>query len=449
MALSEVVSALSFALDLTEDAVPGHAVRCCLLGMRLGAALGLDEGALYDLYYALLLKDIGCSSNAARMCQILGADDRAAKRAVKTVDWTRLSLEGVKKAWAVSLPEAGVVRKLGRVAKLGLEQARNNAELIGLRCDRGASIVRKIGLSERCAGAIRGLDEHWDGSGYPERLRREAVPLLARILGVAQHLDVFAGEQGRGRALETLAERSGTWFDPELVRVARSLDRAGTLWVGCGEGEESARVLEMEPGTVHRVDAARVDRVCEAFADVVDAKSPFTYHHSVGVMGAAVGIARQMGLKQERRQLVYRAALLHDLGKLRVPNTILDKQGKLDEAEWLVVREHPLLSQRIMERVPSFGEMARIAGRHHERLDGTGYPFGLKGGELSLEDRIVATADVYGALVEDRPYRKGLEAEQIIAILKKEVPGRLDPACFEALLVVMEEGAVERECVYG
>ncbi len=136
------------------------------------------------------------------------------------------------------------------------------------------------------------------------------------------------------------------------------------------------------------------------------------------------------------------------LGKLRVPNTILDKQGKLDEAEWLVVREHPLLSQRIMERVPSFGEMARIAGRHHERLDGTGYPFGLKGGELLLEDRIVAVADVYGALVEDRPYRKGLEAEQIIALLKKEVSGRLDPECFEALLAVMEEGVVERECVY-
>ena len=216
------------------------------------------------------------------MCQILGADDCAAKRAVKTVDWTRRSLEGVKKAWVMSLPEAGVARKLGRVAKLGLEQARNNAELIGLRCDRGGSIVRKIGLSERYAGAIRALDEHWDGSGYPERLQREAIPKLARILGAAQHLDVFAGEQGRGRALDTLAERSGTWFDPELVRVARSLDRAGTLWVGCGDREESARVLEMEPGTVHRVDAARVDRVCEAFADVVDAKSPFTYHHSVG-----------------------------------------------------------------------------------------------------------------------------------------------------------------------
>jgi HD-GYP domain-containing protein (c-di-GMP phosphodiesterase class II) len=146
---------------------------------------------------------------------------------------------------------------------------------------------------------------------------------------------------------------------------------------------------------------------------------------------------------------VYRAALLHDLGKLRVPNTILDKPGRLEDAEWRVVREHPLLSQQILERVPSFQAMARIAGRHHERLDGSGYPLGLKGGELSLEDRIVAVADVYGALVEDRPYRKGLEAEQILSILQKEVPGRLDPACFEALRAVMEEEAVERECVYA
>jgi putative nucleotidyltransferase with HDIG domain len=434
-ALSEVVSALSFALDLTEDAVPGHAVRSCLLGMRIGRELGLSEAALADLYYALLLKDIGCSSNAARMHQVLGGDDRKAKREVKTVDWTRPTLAGLRMAWTNLLPGASLPRKVRRLVALSIGQQRNNAEMITLRCERGADIVRKIGLSEQCAAAIYALDEHWNGSGYPDRLRGESAPVLARILGVAQHLDVFAWEKDRQSALEILRKRSGFWFDPELVRIATSLDCSGELWTGCGTGagEERALAVALEPGSAKRINTGQVDRVCEAFADVVDAKSPFTYHHSLGVAQTAEGIARQLGMAQQQRQFMYRAGLLHDLGKLRVPNSILDKPGKLDPAEWLVVREHPMLSQKILERVPAFAGFASVAGRHHERLDGSGYPLRLKGEELSLEDRIVCVADVYSALSENRPYRGGLPDGEIIAIFRNEVPVRLDPVCFEAL----------------
>jgi len=173
----------------------------------------------------------------------------------------------------------------------------------------------------------------------------------------------------------------------------------------------------------------------------VDAKSSYTYRHSLGVTEVADGIARQLGFSQSRRQLIYRAALLHDIGKLRVPNNILDKPGKLDEAEWLVMREHPALSQQILERIESFGPIARIAGRHHEKMDGSGYPLQLKGDDLSLEDRIVALADFYGALSEDRPYRKGMPAEDIFAILRKEVPQKFDAQCFEALSAVVEQQA--------
>jgi putative nucleotidyltransferase with HDIG domain len=439
IALSEIVSALSFALDLTEDAVPGHAVRTCLLGMRIGIALGLDSAQLIDLYYALLLKDIGCSSNAARMCQILGGDDRKAKRDVKTIDWTKPTLEAVKLAWSNALPGAGPVRKLRRVVWLGLTQNKHNAEMIGLRCERGADIVRKIGLSEQCADTIHSLDEHWNGSGYPERSRGEAIPLLSRILGIAQHLDVFATEQGRERAINTLKERSGSWFDPELVGIAASLDRSGELWTGCGTPEERIRVLELEPGTVRTLATEQVDLVCEAFADVVDAKSSYTYRHSLGVTEVADGIASNLGLPPDMRQLIHRAALLHDLGKLRVPNSILDKPGKLDDAEWQIMREHPLLSQQILERIPQFASIARIAGRHHEKLDGSGYPNRLPGTELSIEDRVVGLADVYGALAEDRPYRKALPTMQILAILKREVPMKLDAESFDALLPLVQE----------
>jgi len=437
IALSEVISALSFALDLTEDAVPGHAVRSCLLGMRIGEDLGLARAEMSDLYYALLLKDIGCSSNAARMCEILGGDDRSAKRRVKTVDWTRVTLEGLKLAWQNALPGASPSRKVLRVVKLGLDRERNNREVITIRCERGADIVRKIGLGEGCANAIHALDEHWDGHGYPDRLRGDTAPMLARILGIAQHLDVFALELGRERAIETMIDRSGTWFDPELVRIAVLLHRAGTLWDGIGSRQERVMAIEMEPGATRQISPNQVDRILEAFADVVDAKSPFTYRHSIGVTEAAVALAHHLGLGHQRSSLIRRAALVHDLGKLAVSNAILDKPGPLTDAEWDVVREHPRLSQRILERISSFSRIATIAGRHHERLDGSGYPDRLTAAELTLEDRVVAMADLYGALSEDRPYRAGMRPEQILEILRREVPHKIDPDCFEAMKAVM------------
>jgi putative nucleotidyltransferase with HDIG domain len=439
--MPEILSALSFALDLTEGAVPGHALRSCVLGMRIASRAGLSDSQLGDLYYALLLKDVGCSSNAARMCQIVGGDDRAIKAGVKLEDWTqpgKPKLSTLKLMWNTVLPEGNFAERIARIAKIGATQHANNAEMIGLRCDRGASIIRKIGLSEATARAVYSLDEHWNGSGYPERLRGEKIPLLARISAVAQHLDVFASETSVENAIAVLVERSGKWFDPELVSIAVSLHNDRTLWSFClasePEAQVRAAVLALEPGNSLRLGAGEIDLVCEAFSDVVDAKSPFTSRHSHGVADAADAIARTLGYSQERLQLVHRAALLHDLGKLRVPNSILDKEGKLTSDEFTVVKEHPALTQEILTRIPAFREMAVIAGAHHERLDGMGYPNRLGASELSPEARIIAVADVYAALSEERPYREALDLSQIAAIMTKDVPNKLDPECYDALI---------------
>jgi HD-GYP domain-containing protein (c-di-GMP phosphodiesterase class II) len=155
------------------------------------------------------------------------------------------------------------------------------------------------------------------------------------------------------------------------------------------------------------------------------------------VTHAAVKIAAQLGLSSERRLLVNRAALLHDLGKLRVPNSILDKPGKLTAEEWIVVQEHPRLTREILARIQPFRELAAIAGAHHEKLDGTGYPDRLSADQLSLEARIIAVADIYGALTEDRPYRAGLPVEQALAIVARDVPHKLDSDCYEALAAIV------------
>jgi putative nucleotidyltransferase with HDIG domain len=446
--LSEILSTLSFALDLTEGAVPGHAVRSCLLALRIAEALRLGSRERVRLYYAALLKDVGCSSNAARMCQIIGGDDRAMKAGVKLEDWTRphqVKLSVLKLMWTQVLPGDSALRKIRRMVSLAASQHENNKAMIQLRCDRGASIVRKIGLDHETSSAVLHLDEHWNGSGYPDSLTGHQIPLLSRILCVAQHLDAFCGETGPLNAVKVMVERSGQWFDPEIVKATVALDRAGALWQHCLPSDDSAgahhAVLQAEPGAGGKLEAGSIDRICEAFAEVVDAKSPFTFRHSVGVKDAAMMIGKSLGLAPERMQMLRRAALLHDIGKLSVSNMILDKPGHLDENEFRVVKRHAALTREILSRMPALDEISVIAGEHHEKLDGTGYPFGLKAEHLSLEARLIAVADVYGALSEDRPYRPRLDPEEIFRIMKKDVPGKLDGECFEALRAVWPQAS--------
>ena len=448
--LAEIISALSFALDLTEGAVPGHAMRSCLMAMRLGSELRLPSGMLTDLYHASLLKDVGCSSNAARMCQIIGGgDDRAVKAGVKLEDWTRPhkpTLSMLRLLWRNVLPGRGPAAKAAHVLRIGASQNRHNEEMVALRCDRGASIVRKIGMGDQAAIAVQSLDEHWDGSGYPQRSKGHAISPLARIMAVAQHLDAFALERGPDAAMRVLRERSGRWFDPEIVRAAESLHRKGILWLQClpTEGGEAAApqshtraaVLDAAPAAIPHMTPAHIDTICEAFSEVVDAKSPYTFRHSMGVTEAARRIGAAMHLAPERRSLLHRAALLHDLGKLRVPNSILDKPGKLDPAEWSIMQEHSGLTEQILARVPQYRELAMIAGAHHEKLDGSGYPNRLRAEQLPIEARILAVADIFGALTEDRPYRAGFPVEKALAIMKADVPHKLDDECFSALASV-------------
>ena len=179
ISLPEVISALSFALDLTEGAVHGHALRSCLLGMRIAEEAQLPSDLRSSLYYALMLKDIGCSSNASRMCQIVGGDDRAVKAGVKYEDWTKPhkpSLSTLRLLWNNVLPDSGPAARVARIIRIGATQHKNNKEMITLRCDRGASIVTKLGMGRIAAEAVRCLDEHWDGSGYPERSKGRTDP---------------------------------------------------------------------------------------------------------------------------------------------------------------------------------------------------------------------------------------------------------------------------------
>jgi putative nucleotidyltransferase with HDIG domain len=431
--LSDVISALSVALDLTEGQPMGHAIRSCMVGMRIADELQLPPEQRSDLYYALLLKDSGCSSNAARLFQIMGADELTAKREIKFEDWTKASISGLRYLVRNVLPGASFPRRMWRIFRIALQQRVNNADLIGTRCERGAQIARQIGLSEATAQAIHSLDEHWNGGGYPESLRGEEIPLLARILNISQTVDVFGHRSGARAAVKAVAERSGRWFDPEIVRVVQSLERDQDLWQRVLSPEAREHVLSMEPGIALPASPERIDSICQAFAQVIDAKSPYTFHHSVGVAEAASAIAAQMCLAPPICTLVRRAALLHDIGKLSVSNAILEKPDKLTAEEWTVMRMHPAYTRTILRNIRGFDQLAYVAAAHHERLDGTGYPEGLTAESMSIPARIIAVADVYQALTEKRPYRESLPLDIVFNMMDRDAPHRLDPECLAAL----------------
>lgn len=291
-----------------------------------------------------------------------------------------------------------------------------------------------LGLPVAVRESIRALDEHWDGGGYPHGLQADAIPLAARVMALAQTVKVFHAAGGPEVATNVAIERSGSWFDPEIVGVLRGLHREGTLWRDLGHEGLLTRLLTLEPvARVVPADDGNLDRVARVFSWVIDAKSPWTLLHSENVARIARGIACELGLPAAGQRRIFRAGLLHDIGKLAVSNLILDKPGRLDADEWSVLREHPAHTRSILAQVACFGEFAETAGAHHERLDGEGYDRGLGAEELDLTARVLATADRFEAMSAYRPYRGEIPVDDVLGVLSADRGTGVCHEVFEAL----------------
>lgn len=439
LSLTEVLTSLSFALDLTSGQAMGHAQRTCLIGMRIASEMGLSEEDSASLYYALLLKDSGCSSNAARMAEIFGCDDIDAKRLAAVTDWSNV-FSAAKYAMQITLPKKSLLSRARRLLQLSTTVESTRHELMSSRCSRGAQIARNVGLGDAAARCINELDEHWDGSGAPNGVKGTNISLLARIASVAQTLEVFENTFDLALAYDMLLKRAGKWFDPDVVNASRSFMRDAKFWIAEKHGARDALIeLDVRPA-VELAGEERLDAVCVAFAQIVDAKSPFTAEHSSRVSAYAVAAGVQLGIEGPRIATLRRAALLHDVGKLAVSNSILDKAGKLDADEWISIRKHPYYTSEILKPIKGFERIEQIASAHHERLDGKGYFRNLTGDDLDLDMRLLAVADVFDALSAERPYRDALELNEVFAILDKESGVGLDAQCIEAMKAVYLRG---------
>ncbi|MBC7784959.1 MAG: HD domain-containing protein [Burkholderiales bacterium] len=437
--LSEVMSALSYALDLVEGQPEGHSVRACMIGMRLGAAMGLSGSDRSALFYALLMKDLGCSSNAAKMCFLFTADDRATKGDIKTVNW-RNPISSLRFAMTHVAPGSPMLVRIKRIIGLAAAGERAGKELIQIRCERGARIARQFGLSDATANAIHALDEHFDGGGHPDGLIGDQIPLLARIMGLAQTAEVFLRQHGLAAMRQMARDRRGTWFDPDLIDRLLAITDADALWGDLYENT-AANLAQYEPEEEERfADDQQIDDIAYGFAQVIDAKSPWTFRHSLGVADVAIGIGGVLGLSAAELRNLKRAALLHDVGKLGVSNLILDKPAKLTPEELTEMRKHPDYTYRILRKVAGFSDLAELAASHHERIDGKGYYRGLSGMQLTRDIRILCVSDMYEALAAKRPYREDLNGEQVMAILQKNAPHGICPETLEALVAFSDQG---------
>ncbi len=431
-ALSDILGAFSYALDLTEGQPEGHSLRCTWIAMRLADALGIEGTARRDIYYAVMLKDLGCSSNAARIAELYLTDDREFKQAYKQMGTDLGSVLGF--VFKKTGEGHGFVERamaIGHILKNGEAIARS---LIQTRCVRGAQIARKLRFSEDVAASIHSLDEHWDGGGKPQGMAGEAIPLGARIALLAQIVDTFLMGSGSAAALAEIASRSGRWLDPTLCRTFMEVAADGSIWRELWSDTIGAMVSAIEPpGANMHVDEDYLDDIAAAFGEVIDAKSPYTSGHSERVGAYADRVGAVLGMSEAQRRKLRRAAILHDVGKLGVSSAILEKPGKLDADEWHVMQNHTVHTAAILGRIAVLGDMAMVAGAHHERLDGTGYPLRLDAGSISRETRIITVCDFYDALTADRPYRAALPREDALAIMAQEVGKAIDGDCFEAL----------------
>ncbi len=261
----------------------------------------------------------------------------------------------------------------------------------------------------------------WE-NGEGKSFHGKTVPVGCHILQLADRVDTLID---RSMGLESqvvgiidrVSSRSGIKFMPDVVKAFVSVTKKGGFWSEVSSGRISDTLKRKSCGLDFKLDMEGLHGIARLFSNIIDFRSRFTSIHSSGVSACAYMLAGTMGMSREDCNNIIVAGLLHDLGKLAVPTEILEKNGPLDEYEAEIIRAHPRHTYETLKSISRIETINRWASHHHERIDGNGYPFGLSGEELDMGSKIVAVSDIFTALKEDRPYRPGMDAEQVLGIL--------------------------------
>jgi HD-GYP domain-containing protein (c-di-GMP phosphodiesterase class II) len=449
--LAELMAALSLATDLGMGQPMEYAQCVCVLSVRLGEALGLNESELRQVYYLALLRHIGCNADTYRMADLFG-DELALRTNIASVDSGHASqMIGIVIRSIQQANEGRSALHLARMITQGLMNGPHlmKEEYTGF-CEVAQRLAERLGFDDGIKSALGQVFERWDGQGIPGKLKEDDIALSMRIVSLAQDAITFHRLEGVEAAVTMVRERKGTLYDPHTVDCF--CQRASQLLMGMEDEPSWDEILALEPGIRTRLTDEQFDTACRAIADFADIKSPYTLGHSVGVAELAAQAARHCGLPEADRVELRRAGLLHDVGRVGVSAGIWGKPGPLSEREWERVRMHPYYTQRVLSRPDMLARLGALAALHHERLDGSGYYRGLPASMLSPAARILAAADVYHAMTEPRPHRPAHTPEAAASELRREARAeRLDSEAVNAVLVAAGHRArtARRELVAG
>lgn len=380
--LSELFDAFSLALDLSEGKQLGHARRTTSIALVLAMHHDLKGKYLDELYYTAMMHDIGLTGNSIN---------------------------------TIMASDYGPLTRKQSLA--------------------GARIVSNIPYVENISPYIKHYHERWDGKGQPEGLAASEIPLISRVVNLADSIEIFLSSSGNNtESLKRyLRQEAGKKFDPELALIAHDV-------VGRDEFIETinhpiALLEDLRPRENVTINDCELLAIGKGFAEIVDSKSTFTAHHSKEVADYSVQLAKHLKLKKDSIYKIEVAGLLHDIGKLGISTDILHKPSQLSEAEFEQMSYHPYYSGLILKQINGFEDITNWAALHHEKLDGSGYPHHHLACDIPTEARIIAIADVFQALISDRPYRDGLSYHKVVDIMSTMVKDKhLDGDLFAEFL---------------
>jgi HD-GYP domain-containing protein (c-di-GMP phosphodiesterase class II) len=427
--LAELVAALSLGIDLGFGQPMEHVLRQCLIALRLAERIGLDEDSRAVVYYTALLVSVGCHTDAHEQAKWFGDDI-----ALKSIKYEH---GPGRRAVAASMRMIGSGNPPLHRFRIGLEFAlsgrREVDDMINHHAALAVSLAEQLGLSDAVLEAVGCAYEQWDGRGWPGQRAGADVPLAARLAGVADFVEVAYRMGGVDAARDVARRRSGKQFDPSLSEVI--VDEGEMILAGLDDLGTWDAVIDAEPALAVAVDPAHFDEALRAVANFVDLKSPYSLGHAGAVADLTGDAGRRLGMSDDDASTLWRAGLVHGLGRLGVSNAIWDKPGPLGAGEWERVRLHPYLTERMLQQSQSLAPLGAIAVQLRERLDGSGYPRGLSGTAVSPPARVLGAADAYQAMREPRPYRPPLSADLAATELRAEVrAGRMDSEAVDAVL---------------
>jgi HD-GYP domain-containing protein (c-di-GMP phosphodiesterase class II) len=383
--LFDMLSALSTTLDLLAPALSFHQKRTCLIAARIALDMGIASDEYQGLFIASIFHDIGA----------LALQDR-----LKILNF----------------------------------EAKN----VHLHSRMGAQLLARFGPFEAHAPLVAFHHVPWE-HGMGHYFEGEEVPLLSHLIHLADRVEILA--RGRDNILaecdpirDKIESHRDSRFHPAFVDAFLKTSQTEGFWLDIFSSNLDQILSTLAPFANISLDLDSMMPFAQFVSLIIDSRSHFTATHSAGVAICAETLAAHMGMDRFESAKMRLAGYLHDTGKLAIPHEYINREGGLERHEMARMRSHSYITHDILRRIEGLSDITEWASFHHERLDGSGYPFHRRGSQLSLGARIMAVADIYTALTEDRPYRKGLQPGVAIRMLNAQVAaGKLESTVVDML----------------